>query len=179
MAKFRDLPQLTKSAAYKVMIPWTSLASTLANYEEDQKVHGHKFELDPDFQRAHVWDDEKRSHYVEFILRGGDSAKEIFFNCKGWMNSFNGDMVLVDGKQRLEAVRKFMSNELKVFGQWFYKDFTDRLDICQHNFTFYVNDLSTRAQVLQWYLDINEGGIAHTPDELKKVKSLLNTEVSK
>lgn len=174
--KFSDIPQMTKSAAYKVMIPWSSVESTLENYAGDQVAHGYSLDLDPDFQRAHVWDDEKRARYVEFILRGGESAKEIFFNCKGWMGKWNGDMVLVDGKQRLEAVRKFLRNELKVFDKWFYKDFSDRLNICQHHFTFYVNDLKTRAEVLRWYLDINSGGVAHTKEEIKKVETLLEKE---
>lgn len=31
-----------------------------------------------------------------------------------------------------------------------------------------------RAQVLRWYLALNDGGVVHTEDELFKVRRLLN-----
>jgi hypothetical protein len=42
-----------------------------------------------------------------------------------------------------------------------------------------VNDLKTKAEVLQWYLDINSGGVVHTETELEKVKRLLTKEKRK
>ncbi len=174
--RFRDIPQITKSAAYMVNIPWSYLEAWLANIEKDQTTMGYKVDLDPDFQRAHVWDEIKQRRYVEFVLRGGKSAREIYFNHPGWMRSFKGDLVLVDGKQRLEAVRKFLRNELAVFGGNFYRDFTDRIGLGGPGFIIYINDLETRKEVLQWYLDINDGGIAHTNEEIEKVRVLLAIE---
>ena len=141
------------------------------DYEEDIGL-----ELDPDFQRGHVWSEEQQKRYVEFVLRGGRSAKEIYFNCKGWQREYEGPVVLVDGKQRLEAVRKFLRNELVIFDGKYYKDFEDRLDTIRHSFKFYINDLETRKEVLQWYIDINDGGVVHTTEEIDKVKKLLEKE---
>lgn len=39
-----------------------------------------------------------------------------------------------------------------------------------------VDDLETRVEVLQWYLYINAGGVAHSKDELDKVRKLLEEE---
>ena len=39
----------------------------------DRYVKEYGLDLNPDFQRAHVWDMEKRVKYVEFILKGGKS----------------------------------------------------------------------------------------------------------
>jgi hypothetical protein len=49
----------------------------------------------------------------------------------------------------------------------------------RHTFDFIVNDLRTRKEVLQWYLDLNTGGTIHTSDEIEKVKRLLAAETKR
>jgi hypothetical protein len=39
-----------------------------------------------------------------------------------------------------------------------------------------INDLKTKKEVLQWYLDFNTGGTVHTEEEIVKVKKLLEQE---
>jgi hypothetical protein len=39
-----------------------------------------------------------------------------------------------------------------------------------------VNDLKTREEVLQWYLDLNSGGVVHTEEELNRVREMLEKE---
>ena len=39
--------------------------------------------------------------------------------------------------------------------------------------TYVINSLQTRKEMLTWYLEINEGHIAHTPNEIKMVYDLL------
>ena len=41
---------------------------------------------------------------------------------------------------------------------------------------FFVNDLKTRKEVLQWYVDLNAGGTVHTEAEIDKVRKLLVLE---
>jgi hypothetical protein len=76
----------------------------------------------------------------------------------------------------LEAVRKFLRDEVKAFGN-LYSDYEDELHLTGPDFIFNVNDLKTRAEVLQWYIDLNAGGVAHTTDEIDKVRKLLEEEV--
>lgn len=80
-------------------------------------------------------------------------------------------MVLVDGKQRLEAIRRFYENELPVFGS-FATEYTDRL-LMHQSIKINMNDLSTRAEVVQWYIDLNSGGTPHTESEIEKAKALI------
>jgi hypothetical protein len=169
MAKFSDIPKLTKAANYRVNADWKFLEETLEHWAD------HNLNLDPDFQRGHVWTEEQQIKYVEFCLRGGQSAREILFNQAGWMIDFRGEMVLVDGKQRLQAVRRFMNNEIPVFGHYF-KEYEDRIPSSYGYFIFCVNDLNTRDEVLQWYLEFNTGGTPHTQDEIDKVKEMLKKE---
>ena len=81
--------------------------------------------------------------------------------------------VLVDGKQRLEAVRRFMADDLGVFGGHKLSDFEDKLRLMHVDFVIMVNNLPDEKSVLRWYLDINSGGVAHTEAELDKVRQML------
>lgn len=171
---FQDIPQFTPSAPYTVHGAWHNIEDQLKDWNE--VAYGSPLNLDPDFQRGHVWTEKKQREYVEFILRGGQSSKDIYMNHPRWMDSFKGEMTLVDGKQRLEAVRKFMRNELKVFGMGYRKDFSNRRTPSDCMFIYHINTLKTRAEILQWYLDLNTGGVVHTDEEIKKVKALLKKE---
>lgn len=170
--KFNTIPQFTRSAKWAVDISWRDLEAWLAN----QVNQG--FDADPDFQRAHVWTSDQKVRYVEFILRGGLTGKDILTNHPSWqsMSNVDGPYVLVDGKQRLSAVLGFLRGEVLAFGHRF-EDFEDRTSM-RHKlgFKWHVNDLQTRAEVLQWYLDLNTGGTVHASDEIERVRALLEAE---
>jgi hypothetical protein len=174
--RFRDIPQFTRCGNYQVNVDWGYLERHLTGWHEP--TAGSPLVLDPDFQRGHVWTEEKQIHYVEYILRGGRSSRVLYFNCSTWNKGFNTPVELVDGKQRLEAVRRFLRNELVVFGASRFSDFTEPLRCASADFVLQMNDLPTRAQVLQWYLDLNTGGVVHTEEEIDKVKELLKKENS-
>lgn len=174
MPKFADIQQYTRPSFYKVNVGWNYLEAHLADWMHPSA--GAALDLEPDFQRAHVWNDEKRRRYVEFILRGGRSGKELLFNCVGWHQDYRGPFVIVDGKQRLEAARRFLRNELSIFGGNYFRDYTDPLRLTHSDFIVHVNNLETRAEVLQWYLEVNDGGVAHTKAELNRVRGLLEKE---
>ena len=65
-----------------------------------------------------------------------------------------------------------MKGEIKVFGKYTVNDFEDSIPI-DFDFTTNINNLQTYKEVLQWYVDLNEGGTIHTTDELNRVKNLL------
>jgi hypothetical protein len=170
---FQTIPQFTPWGRYCVDIGWNYLESTLASWTEENAL-----DLDPDFQRGHVWTTEQRSAFVEYVLRGGRVRLDILFNCPGWHVGEMGQIVLVDGKQRLESVRMFLRNELRVFG-YYRNEFAGVLRITHASFKFYMNDLPTREDVLNWYLELNTGGTPHTEEEIEKVRHLLAKEKEK
>ena len=167
--RFQDIPRLTQ-ANYRIDVPVRYLEEQFAHYE---KSYG--LELSPDFQRNHVWTEEQQRKYVEFLLRGGRSGRDILFNCVGFNHkTAPGKVVCVDGLQRLTACRKFVNNELQAFGLY-CNEFEDKIDLLL-TFVFCINDLPTKKQVLNWYLEINDGGTIHTKEELDKVRNMLAKE---
>lgn len=55
-------------------------------------------DLDPIFQRGHVWSRKQQTAFIEYLLAGGTSGRDLYFNHPGWMTSFKGNYVIVDGK---------------------------------------------------------------------------------
>lgn len=168
---FADIPQFTKSAPYSTSQPLDFLEDALRRYVRLG------LNMDPDFQRAHVWTEQQQIAFVEYILRGGRSGLDVYFNHPGWMTTYKGEFVLVDGKQRLEALRCFLSNKIKVFG-YYRNEFKDEMGLMNHSIRFNVNDLKTRKEVLTWYLEMNSGGTPHTNEELEKVRLMLWNETN-
>lgn len=175
--KFSAIPQFTRVGHYQVNTSWRYLEKTIDDY-----ANGFNLQLNPDFQRGHVWTKEQQIAYVEFILRGGKSARTIYFNCPNWhyryINNINGDtLVCVDGLQRITAALAFLRNEIPAFGHY-HNEYEDKLPI-NIDFLFNVNDLKTKEEVLQWYIEMNSGGTPHTTKEIERVKKLLEEERNK
>ena len=42
-----------------------------------------------------------------------------------------------------------------------------------------INGLKSKKDVLKWYLQINDGGIPHTKEEIERVKKLYEKELGK
>ena len=156
---------------YRVNTFLDHMVHTIERYTNEYGLN-----LDPDFQRAHVWDLDKRIKYVEFLLKGGKS-NPIYFNCVNW-RSFKPlrEFVIVDGKQRLTSILMFLNNEFPVFKEmdsdgigYYAREF----DMIPNDVEFIINDLPSRELVLKWYLQMNEGNVAHTEEELDKVRQML------
>jgi len=167
--KFSQIPKLTSVGSYQTNMPLKYAVEWI-----NEKTEELDLQLNPDFQRGHIWTEEQQIKFVEYLIKGGQSARVIYFNHPGWMKSFKGEFVCVDGLQRLTAVMRFMNNEIKVFGSYL-NDFEDKLprDI---DLLFNVNNLKTRKEVLQWYIEFNSAGTPHTDEEINRVKMLLENE---
>ena len=170
--KFSEIPQYTRDGNYQTSIPIRNLPEFIDGFVKDYGL-----ELNPDFQRGHVWDEPRQTAFVEHILRGGQGSRDIRMNCRNWLNGPMEDrrpFVLVDGLQRLTALRKFMENRIPAF-RTLRKNFQDDMPL-EYSVQIMVNNLPTRAGVLRWYIEINAGGIAHSPEEIDRVRNLLAQE---
>ena len=174
ITRFIDVPRFTRDGHYEVDFPLSYFVKFI-----DEQINETGLELNPDFQRGNVWTEQQQVAYIEFFLRGGKTARVIYLNKPDWhlsvpKGSYN-EFVCVDGLQRTTAIQKFINNEIRAFGSY-YNEYTDSLRLGTDTIKVNVNDLKSKKEVLQWYLDFNTGGTVHTEQEIEKVKKLIEME---
>lgn len=91
--------QVTNLEAKKSDLPVEYLVS---------QVQGGKLVLNPDWQRAYVWNAEKQRRLIESILLGLPIPSFLFHR-----DSRSGRTYVIDGRQRLETLSKFKSAKPK------------------------------------------------------------------
>lgn len=162
---FKDIPMFPRHG-YQVDVAWRDLLGFV-----DQHVREESLDLAPDFQRGHVWVEEQRIRYVEYVLRGGEGGKDLCFNRPGWSSGEEGPYQILDGLQRLTSAMMFMRGELPAFGRRLH-EWTGSLRNYA-GFKWCIFELPTRADVLRYYLDMNAGGTPHSEAEISRVRVLL------
>ncbi|TAL65822.1 MAG: DUF262 domain-containing protein [Burkholderiaceae bacterium] len=165
-------------ATYEVDVQLSHVEEFITRQSSDMAEMGGTLELEPDFQRGHVWTDEQQVRYVESLLRG-IAPRSIIFNCPGWSrDTKSGDIPpntfqCVDGLQRLTAVRKFMNGNSQVFGDLCASNLKGSpFDPSRYTLKISVYEFENRADLLQFYIDLNSGGTVHGSDELDRVRRL-------
>jgi len=170
--KFREIPQFISDGSYQVDVQMEYLIELI-----DRWVREGGLQLCPDFQRGHVWTENQQIKFLEFIFQGGKTGRVLYFNDPHWHGAHNGegysDFVCVDGLQRITAIQRFLKDEIRVFGL-LYSEFEGKTDLIRHSMVVNVNDLKTKKEVLQWYIQMNAGGTPHTPDEIQRVQDLMD-----
>ena len=179
--KLTDIKRFTDDGGYHIHVNLQYLKSTLDSYANNEGL-----ELNPDFQRGHVWNMQQRVAYMEFFLRGGKTARVIYFNSPTFCNAnlteerkagrcdLPDTIVCVDGLQRLTTLLMFLDNKVSVFGHYL-SEFEDAKDLgkIKYDIEFCINGLLTRKELLTWYLEMNSGGVVHSSEELQRVYMLL------
>ena len=163
---FNQIPGAFPRAHYNIDVGWDYLERHLEHCEKQG------FNANPPYQRAHVWTEAQQAAYVEYMLRGGEVSRTLIVNAPRWHKDGYEGATLVDGKQRMEAVRKFVRNELPVFGGHRLQDFTGHMRTINARFRWDVVSLSSEAQLLDLYLSINAGGTPHSADEINRVRAM-------
>lgn len=167
MISFKDVPQFPYSS-YHVDVGWTYLKEHLERWA-DTSIPGGGLEMNPDFQRGHVWTEDQQKSYIEYCLKGGTTGKEVYFNCSSWGDKYNTPVYCVDGLQRITAVLAFLDNKIPAFGH-FFKDFGGK---CKNSLSFNVLKVRSKKELLKVYVDFNSGGTAHNPEEIKRVEKMI------
>ena len=182
-ALYQEFRPLRRSI-YAVQNKILHIERTLDQLARDASSQGGELELNPDFQRGHVWTQAKQAAFMEAVIRG-TAPLTIRFNCPAWNGSLENGLVeglnphsvlCVDGLQRLTAMRDFVAGKFKVFGRYSMEDLEDTsfsFNRMGAMWTMEMFNIASRADLLQFYLDLNSGGVVHTDDELARVGQLL------
>lgn len=181
-SNFNEIPQFYQ-ANYSVDVSLSYLVQFLEGLKRDSDTN---LDLDPEYQRGHVWSEDKQIKFVEYFLRGGRSGRDIYFNGAGFhghaeINECDPrawQLTLVDGKQRLTALLRFLNDEIPAFGT-LYSKYKGNTRANLPGLKIHVADFRTYKEVLEWYIDLNDGGVVHTEEEIEKVRRLINQEEKK
>ena len=73
-----------------------------------RRIEKGSFVMDPDFQRDFVWEDDKQSKLIESVLMR--IPLPVFYLAE----NARGQMIVVDGLQRLSTFQRFVNNDLKL-----------------------------------------------------------------
>lgn len=167
----------------------TEIESYLESFDQ---LYG--LELRPDFQRGLVWIQEQRVQYIETLVSGamGMHGRLITFNCASYNNTPEYDtdipgMICLDGMQRLAAIRDFIARKFKVYPaldlehgegvDWdYFNDTRYSMERVGNGLVFQILNMVHKKEVLRYYLMLNSGGTAHSPEEIQRITDMLQNK---
>lgn len=75
------------------------------------RIRAGELDLQPDFQRGEIWDSKRRQRLIDTVLR------EWYVPAIHIVIDSDGAEVVLDGQQRLAAIRDFFADKIRVNGQ--------------------------------------------------------------
>lgn len=177
--KPEDVVTKLKPCIRKVYCELKFINATLTDWKNIYKL----VELNPDFQRGHVWSEDQQTKFIEGMLKNtvSESSLTIHFNNPYYRGDQpkNTDLPngfqCIDGLQRLTAILKYLDGKVYPFGydiSFFnsqYKYSSSYLHIYMAIYAY-----EKKKDLLEHYLAINEGGTVPTDKELNRVKGMIN-----
>jgi len=133
-------------------------------------------EMQPDYQRGLVWDQEDKEALIDSIFNGIEIGKFVFIH-----NSFEPGLPgfeILDGKQRLSTLIEFIEDRFTYKGvfysqlSWEDRQFFNSFSIT----TGETRESLTPKQKYTYFLRLNTRGKAQSVDHLAKVQKLLDKE---
>lgn len=142
-------------------------------------------ELNPSFQRRSAWTDKKQSLFIESLILGLPIPQLILAEDKNRKGSF----IVIDGKQRLLAVRRFTaSKENDGFKPLKLRQLVEREDLNGKTYadlekedsedlsafenssvrTVVIRNWKSEAYLYEVFLRINTGSVQLSPQELRQ-----------
>lgn len=155
---------------------WFDLERATAKLGEDYGG----LELNPDFQRGHVWTADQQEHFIANCLRGvvAPSGFLIQFNCADWgdedaESDLPKGLQCVDGLQRFTAVTEFAKGNVKPFGFTAQELMGTQFSPKRIYMKVAIHSYTKRVDLLSHYLALNAGGTQHSDEEIERVRGLL------
>ncbi len=151
------------------------------------QLNRNNIDLDPKFQRRSAWTDKKQSLFIESLILGLPIPQLILAEAPGRRGSF----IVIDGKQRLLAIRRFGSadpngdfvplklkglKELDRLNNKSYADLQAELSLSEDLSAFENSSIRTivirnwqhEEYLYEVFLRINTGSVQLSPQELRQ-----------
>ena len=135
-----------------------------------RRIEKGNFVMDPDFQRDFIWPEEKQCKLIESVMMR--IPLPVFYLAE----NTKGQMIVVDGLQRLSTFQRFVNNELRLklthqselHGKLF-NDLTPKLQnrVEDCNLVLYIIDAKVPTQALLDIFERVNGGVPLTRQQMR------------
>lgn len=102
ITKFSDIPIFTRDGSYQVDVDIRHIPGWIKDMEDEMGL-----ELNPGFQRGHVWTRDQQIAWLEFFLRGGKTGNNNGLLSRDGdevITSLNGDIIIPEGITGLNGI---------------------------------------------------------------------------
>ncbi|MFL1706674.1 DUF262 domain-containing protein [Campylobacter sp. MOP7] len=167
--EFVDIFQKHNVRIHENSIPFISdLLSLGCGYDYEELVI-------PDYQRGLVWSDTQKENLIKSILCGVPVGTFVFarqaYDHKTWKKLEKRTYGIVDGQQRYNAIKDFVSDKFRVCGKLCSE--LEKLDreafMSYSRFNTMIILEPSREIELDFYFTLNFGGTAHTKEDLERL----------
>lgn len=117
----------------------------------------------PPFQRPEVWTQDQKIRFIESAWLGFSLGEVVITQT----HEKEFDALVIDGQQRLTAIRDYMADQFPVFGAtWSEVDEIDqrRLTLSTTIGIVWLSRNLTWESLRELYIRMNYGGTAHSPE---------------
>lgn len=136
-------------------------------------------DLNPEYQRGHVWSLEDKVALIESIFNRVDIGMFSFIELPFNENNPDGPIYeVLDGKQRLSAIVEFCEGRFPWRGMhWHDLNNRDKCDFERTTIAVgYTAEKITRKQKLNHFLRLNTKGRVQSEEHMDKVRKMLEEE---
>ncbi len=140
-------------------------------------------DLDPDYQRGNVWDEDQKVALIDSIFKNIDIGKFAIIK-RPWGNDPNKPQTphlseMLDGKQRLTALIDFFCGRFTYRGKY-YNDLhpLDQSHFRNYSVSVAQSEGLTNEQKYRYFLKLNTNGSPIEPEHMERVKDMLEKEKS-
>lgn len=135
-----------------------------------RRIEKGNFVMDPDFQRDFIWPEEKQCKLIESVMMR--IPLPVFYLAE----NTKGQMIVVDGLQRLSTFQRFVNNELKLklphqdeLNKKYFDDLSPKLQnrVEDCNLVLYIIDAKVPTQALLDIFERVNGGVPLTRQQMR------------
>lgn len=135
------------------------------------KAYKFGLNLDPEYQREHVWTIEDKVNLIDSIFNNVDIGKFVYVHL-----GYNGEYSyeVLDGKQRIRAILDYYEDRFQYRGKFFSElSNRDQDHFDGYSISYAEIQNATQEQKLQYFLKLNTGGRIMSKEHLSKVEKQL------
>lgn len=173
---FAALPQFTVKDDMRLQFYQSRISSF------NTHIYHFGVDINPEYQRELVWELEDKQKLIDSIFKNVDIGKFVFIrrNYDASKNPTPHFFEILDGKQRLTAIKEFWEDRFQYNG--FYYSELHPYD--QSHFDGYLISMAevtepTKEQIYRYFLRLNTAGKPIEQSHLDKVAGLLHGEIQK